>query len=103
MNATKYFELMTIYDMGDEYIKEMVISDISLKFRTLQDFEKCQSFLNQYYSELYYFCDITFLEINFTKYIERDLLNDLEYSPLIDFEYRINGLNVMDTFDYVLL
>lgn len=99
MNAEKYFNHLKQNLEGT--ILNFELSEQHLKFSNIEDFEKAKTFLHRFYSDLFYYFENDFLEIYFTKEIDKELLNDLAYKTL-DFNFQLLGYNVMDVFDYAL-
>jgi len=66
-----------------------VYSEYSLEFDNANDFDACLTFLNTWYNEIYYQFDREFLKVSFLEEIEKSLLNDLENSNLINFNFKL--------------
>lgn len=66
-----------------------IYSEYSLEFDNANDFDACLTFLNTWY----YINDINFdrefLKVSFLEQIEKSLLNDLENSNLINFNFKL--------------
>jgi hypothetical protein len=66
-----------------------VYSEYSLDFENENDFDACLTFLNTWYHTIDIKFDREFLKVSFIEEIEKSLLNDLENSNLINFNFKL--------------